>query len=146
MENDVLYNRIMKKVTEMIAEAGGGSSLPAVTADDNGDVLTVVSGEWAKATPSGIPSGLCTVTEETLDKSYNDILNMMASGIIPYITKPGVDNSNYTTTYTLMWTYEYPDPNDFACSIMFYGYDDTIDEWQMVYFAQTDPDALMMLD
>ena len=51
MENDVLYNRIMKKVTEMIAEAGGGSSLPAVTADDNGDVLTVVSGEWAKAEP-----------------------------------------------------------------------------------------------
>ena len=32
---------------------GGGSSLPEVSADDNGDVLTVVEGEWAKATPSG---------------------------------------------------------------------------------------------
>ena len=52
MENDVLYNRIMKKVAEMIAEAGGGSSLPEVTADDNGDVLTVVSGAWAKAEPA----------------------------------------------------------------------------------------------
>ena len=32
---------------------GGGSDLPEVTADDNGDVLTVVSGAWAKAAPSG---------------------------------------------------------------------------------------------
>lgn len=28
-------------------------SLPEVSADDNGDVLTVVEGEWAKAAPSG---------------------------------------------------------------------------------------------
>lgn len=32
---------------------GGGSSLPPVTAEDNGDVLTVVNGAWAKAAPSG---------------------------------------------------------------------------------------------
>ena len=29
------------------------SELPAVTSSDNGDVLTVVEGSWAKATPSG---------------------------------------------------------------------------------------------
>ena len=29
------------------------TELPSVTADDNGDVLTVVEGAWAKATPSG---------------------------------------------------------------------------------------------
>ena len=32
---------------------GGGSSLPDVTEADNGDVLTVVNGEWAKAEAGG---------------------------------------------------------------------------------------------
>ena len=36
------------------SSGGGGSDLPSVTAADNGDVLTVVDGAWAKATPSGI--------------------------------------------------------------------------------------------
>lgn len=31
------------------ARGGGGSGLPAVTSDDNGDVLAVVSGAWAKS-------------------------------------------------------------------------------------------------
>lgn len=31
----------------------GSDALPAVTATDNGDVLTVVEGAWAKAVPSG---------------------------------------------------------------------------------------------
>lgn len=34
------------------ARGGGGSGLPAVTSDDNGDVLTVVSGQWDKAWPN----------------------------------------------------------------------------------------------
>lgn len=38
---------------------GGSSELPAVTSDDNGDVLTVVEGAWAKANP---PSSLPAVT------------------------------------------------------------------------------------
>ena len=33
--------------------SSGGSSLPDVTTNDNGDVLTVVEGAWAKAAPSG---------------------------------------------------------------------------------------------
>lgn len=32
---------------------GGGSSLPEVTSADNGNVLTVVEGAWAKAEPLG---------------------------------------------------------------------------------------------
>ena len=36
--------------------AGAGSTLPTVTTDDNGDILTVVSGKWAKAdAPTELP-------------------------------------------------------------------------------------------
>ena len=41
---------------DAIAKAATGG-LPAVTSSDNGDVLTVVNGEWSKATPeSGLPA------------------------------------------------------------------------------------------
>lgn len=46
---------------------GGGSSLPAVTSDDNGDVLTVVNGAWDKAAPGG--GGGYTIQAEI---SYDD--------------------------------------------------------------------------
>ena len=45
--------------TDDLGSSGGGSELPAVTSDDNGDVLTVVEGAWAKADP---PSSLPAVT------------------------------------------------------------------------------------
>lgn len=37
----------------MLNSYGGGGVLPTVTSEDNGDVLTVVNGEWNKAAPSG---------------------------------------------------------------------------------------------
>lgn len=42
----------LQRIADAI-ENSGGSDLPAVTSDDNGDVLTVVNGVWDKASPAG---------------------------------------------------------------------------------------------
>ena len=44
-------------IDAITALGGGGSSLPAVTSDDNGDILGVVEGAWAKMdAPTELPS------------------------------------------------------------------------------------------
>lgn len=60
------------------------SKLPAVTTDDDGDVLTVVNGEWAKAEPGY----KCTETSTTLTEE-----NVTTSGTAPYIS----GNFSYST-------------------------------------------------
>lgn len=42
------FEYFMNELKENIGGGGGGSSLPAVTSDDNGDVLQVIEGAWAK--------------------------------------------------------------------------------------------------
>ena len=62
--------------------------LPKVTSTDNGDVLTVVEGKWAKAVPSGGGGGsfLVTITwdetssEYVSDKTYAEITAAFESG------------------------------------------------------------------
>ena len=44
----VLIPDVIQAITQKVP-SGSGASLPAVTAADNGDVLTVVDGAWAKA-------------------------------------------------------------------------------------------------
>lgn len=41
---------------------GGGTSLPSVSSSDNGDVLTVVNGAWAKSAPASSEAMLVTFT------------------------------------------------------------------------------------
>ena len=49
---DITASSDMIDLIEDVAGGGGGSSLPSVTSDDNGDLLTVVDGAWAKAKPT----------------------------------------------------------------------------------------------
>lgn len=65
---------------------GGGSPLPAVTSEDNGDVLTVVNGEWDKAAPSGgggvLDVNITTTdwTHGTSDKTSAEIASAINAG------------------------------------------------------------------
>lgn len=65
---------------------GGGSSLPTVTSDDNGDVLTVVEGAWDKAAPSGGGGGTSAFVVHV-------VLNLHESGNswVPTVTEPIAD-------------------------------------------------------
>lgn len=72
-------------VIEAIESGGGGDGLPAVTSDDNGDVLTVVEGAWAKAQPSGgVSPLLCTPSLSgsifSLDKTFREIKEAFEAG------------------------------------------------------------------
>ena len=71
--------------------SGGGSELPTVTSDDNGDVLTVVEGAWGKAAPSGGGSGVMVVTISTNDenvgvanKTAGEIWAAMSEGLVVF--------------------------------------------------------------
>ena len=78
------------------------SELPPVTSSDNGNVLTVVEGAWAKATPSG---GDCVVIPATYnsgtdlivfsDITQSEILNLIRSG--KFVVILGKSGSNEYT-------------------------------------------------
>lgn len=63
---------VLAVVSGAWAKSAAPSSLPAVTRDDNGDVLTVVEGAWAKAAPSGGGGGVLTVNV-TVDETAQDL-------------------------------------------------------------------------
>jgi len=92
---------------------GGSSDLPEVDSDDNGKVLTVVSGSWAAANPSG-GGGIYWITltfDEndvgTLDKTYNEILTALNSGLLPIVKSVVVEEgfSSFTTTVLIGLSY-----------------------------------------
>ena len=68
--NDYQGDKWVVKSSGSSGSNDGRSDLPAVTSDDNGDVLTVVDGTWAKATPS---SSLPAVT--LADKGKHLVVN-----------------------------------------------------------------------
>ena len=77
---------MIEACTQKAGSGGGsGSALPAVTSDDNGDVLTVVEGAWAKATP--VNKGF--VYAASGDYSTGDSLNEEDLDAINYILGEG---------------------------------------------------------
>ena len=85
----------------MLDSIDGGSSLPEVTSEDNGKVLTVVDGTWNKAEASGGDAGpgaangvfVIRTTDydsdeglwETVDKTYAEVLEAIKKGQLPVI-------------------------------------------------------------
>ena len=78
--------------------ATNDDELPAVTAADNGDVLTVVSGEWAKAAaPSGLP--------EVTSSNNGQVLTVVNGEWAAANTKDApVAEISYTATYNAKLT------------------------------------------
>lgn len=99
------------------------AELPVVTSDDNGDVLTVVEGAWAKASAGGGGNNNFIVTfshdehdeveDIVADKTYAEILEAMQSGKTIYANiNPNVrhwteSNDNYTYSYVPLSSYQY---------------------------------------
>ena len=86
--NDKAYKFSTRDSTEFTV----GSGLPEVTSEDNGDVLTVVEGAWAKAAPAdggGTDSGIMVVEADvdgndniTLKSTWQEIFNAMKDGML----------------------------------------------------------------
>lgn len=73
----------LDKVQGWVEPGSGGGALPAVTSDDNGDVLTVVDGVWGKAAPSG--GGVIIIQEgenHTLPLTWQQIYDGLAQGVV----------------------------------------------------------------
>lgn len=94
--------------------------LPSVTADDNGDVLTVVSGAWAKAS---VPTELPSVTAE----DEGDVLTVNSSGEWAAET-PEVDVLQVATT---------GDPSAPTLTKTYKEIDDALDAGKFVYLVST---------
>lgn len=70
--------------------AAAASELPPVEAADNGDVLTVVNGKWAKAAPAGGDNlFVITRTGNSFDKTASEVKAALESGKTIFLNYDG---------------------------------------------------------
>ena len=93
-----------------IADAGGGSSLPSVTASDNGSVLAVVNGEWDKAAPDPYPG---------YDVVFKIPTTVLGGVVASDIT---IEKGTYADAYSKMSKGQ-------PLRVLFYGYEQSDDFW-----------------
>ena len=105
------WGTLLQEIAENIdGGGGGGSSLPSVTSADNGDVLTVVEGEWAKAEPSGASDVMVVSFEEpengpiTCNKTYSEIIEALNAGkaVVGVIYDSGVFSCSLNIALTYL--------------------------------------------
>lgn len=70
------YTALLKNVLS----GGGGSGLPEVTEDDNGDILKVIGGEWSKAKNLGPDKFDVTYADSEFDRTSAEIIAAFEAG------------------------------------------------------------------
>jgi hypothetical protein len=85
-----------------------GAGLPEVSAEDNGDVLTVVEGAWGKAKPREAIK-IITLTDNSLPTgvTYQTILEDYNNGVLSAI----IDKADGANTVCYISTVDYPMKN-----------------------------------
>ena len=119
--NDDTIAELIQRLPE---GSGGGSSLPEVTSEDNGDVLTVVNGAWAKAPASGGGGGVLSVgttgeNQDTLDKTWNEIDTSLKSGMVAAI-KNYVDGGIFNYSFIIETKHSPFNPDEYDLTALYY--------------------------
>ena len=106
----LLYDTISDLI-EVCGKIAISAELPSVTSDDNGDVLSVVDGAWAKAEPGGGNSPMVVtcvkksigsrIVIDNISASYEDISEAVTNNVpVVLYVKEGAANKTFIYSMT----------------------------------------------